>query len=74
MKHRQTMKLLKKSGWVICDIRGSHFQLNHKYHKGKVSVPFHSGDIPKGTLNSILKLAKLKGEIEDEKTDISSSS
>lgn len=74
MKYREIIKLLKKNGWVICDIRGSHFQLKHKCHKGKVTVPFHSGDIPKGTLNSILKQAKLKGEIEDEKTDISSSS
>jgi len=26
-----------------------------------VTVPFHSGDIPKGTLNSIFKQAGLKG-------------
>ena len=28
--------------------------------KGKVTVPKHKGDIPKGTVNSILKQAGLK--------------
>lgn len=27
---------------------------------GKVTIPFHGGDIPKGTENSILKQAGLK--------------
>jgi predicted RNA binding protein YcfA (HicA-like mRNA interferase family) len=29
----------------------SHLQLEHAIKKGKVTVPVHGGDIPKGTLN-----------------------
>ncbi|HLG38220.1 MAG TPA: type II toxin-antitoxin system HicA family toxin [Chitinophagaceae bacterium] len=54
------MKLLKKDGWYKKDQKGSHLQLEHPIKKGKVTVPVHSGDIPKGTLNSILKQAGLK--------------
>lgn len=40
--------------------KGSHLQLEHSSKKGKVTVPIHGGDIPIGTLNSILKQAGLK--------------
>jgi len=60
MKVRELLKLLKKDGWVEKSQKGSHLQLEHTTKKGKVTVPVHGGDIPKGTLNSILKQAGLK--------------
>ena len=56
----ELIKLLKKDGWYEKDQKGSHLQLEHPEKKGKVTVPVHSGDIPKGTLNSILKQAGIK--------------
>jgi len=38
---------------VIC-------KLMHRDKPGKVTVPVHKGDIPKGTLHAILKQAGLK--------------
>ncbi len=58
MKVRELLKLLKKDGWVENSQKGSHLQLEHAIKK--VTVPVHGGDIPKGTLNSILKQAGLK--------------
>jgi predicted RNA binding protein YcfA (HicA-like mRNA interferase family) len=40
--------------------KGSHLQLIHPTKTGKVTVPMHGGDVPKGTMNSILKQAGLK--------------
>lgn len=60
MKAKDVIKLLKKDGWVESSQKGSHLQLEHPFKKGKVTVPVHSGDIPKGTLNSIMKQAGLK--------------
>lgn len=60
MTAREVVKLLKKDGWIEKEQKGSHLQLIHPLKKGKVTVPVHSGDIPKGTLNSILKQAGLK--------------
>ena len=60
MTAKELLKLLYKDGWRECDQRGSHIQLEHPEKKGKVTVPFHGGDIKKGTLNSILKQAGIK--------------
>jgi predicted RNA binding protein YcfA (HicA-like mRNA interferase family) len=60
MKVREILKILKEDGWFEKTQKGSHLQLEHPIKKGKVTVPVHGGDIPKGTLNSILKQAGLK--------------
>ncbi|MEG2717770.1 MAG: type II toxin-antitoxin system HicA family toxin, partial [Eubacterium sp.] len=51
---------LKKEGWKEVNTKGSHIQFSHPQKSGKVTVPNHSGDIKKGTLNSILKQAGWK--------------
>lgn len=59
---KEMLKILHKDGWeeVPNRTKGSHIQLKHSTKKGKVTVPCHSGDIPKGTADSILKQAGLK--------------
>ena len=59
MTGKELIKMLKSNGWVLDRIRGSHYILI----KGKetVVVPVHSNkDIPKGTLENILKKAGFK--------------
>lgn len=60
MKVRELLKVLKNDGWQEIAQKGSHLQLEHPTKKGKVTVPIHGGDIPKGTLNSIMKQAGIK--------------
>lgn len=62
MTVREILKILYADGWqqIPNQTKGSHIQLKHETKKGKVTVPSHSGDIPKGTLNSIYKQAGLK--------------
>ncbi len=60
MTFKDVDKLLKADGWELRDIKGSHFQYTHPSKPGKVTVPNHKGDIPKGTANSILRQAGLK--------------
>lgn len=62
MTVREILRILHKDGWreVEGRNRGSHVQLRHPTKKGKVTVSEHKGDIPPGTLNSILKQAGLK--------------
>jgi len=60
MKIRELLQELKKDGWVKKEQKGSHLQLVHPTKKGKVTVPVHGGDIPKGTLNAILKQAQIQ--------------
>ncbi|MNY73269.1 YcfA-like protein [compost metagenome] len=60
MKVKELLKMLREDGWVEKDQKGSHLQLTHASKPGKVTLPVHGGDIPKGTLYSILRQAGLK--------------
>ena len=60
MTVREILKILYTDGWAKKDSKGSHIQLVHPSKPGKITVPQHAGDIPPGTLNSILKQAGLK--------------
>ena len=58
MKDRDLIKLLKKNGWQLDRINGSH----HIFRKEEmtVSVPVHGKDVPTGLLPQILTDAGLK--------------
>jgi predicted RNA binding protein YcfA (HicA-like mRNA interferase family) len=56
---RELIKLLRKHGWQLDRITGSHHIM--KKQEKTLTIPAHRNkDIPKGTLNSILKEAGLK--------------
>lgn len=57
MDSKEIIKQLKKDGWQIVRIKGSHHHFNHPTIKGIVTVQHPRKDIPKGTLNSIKKQA-----------------
>ena len=59
MKGSEVVTLLRKNGWMLDRVTGSH----HIMTKDNVMipVPVHKGrDLAKGTLHSILKQAGLK--------------
>ncbi len=58
MKDKDLLKLLKKNGWHIVRVNGSHHILQKGEHT--TVVPIHGKDVPPGLLNSILKEAGLK--------------
>ena len=61
MKVREVLRLLEKNGWFLSRTKGSHRQFKHEVKPGTVTVSGkESLDIPRGTLNSILKQAGLK--------------
>lgn len=60
MRARELEKILVEDGWYFVKQVGSHRQFKHPSKPGKVTIPFHAGDVDKGTANSILKQAGLK--------------
>ncbi len=59
MTGRELIKLLRKDGWQLDRVSGSHHILKKKAKT--LTIPVHGKkDLPKGTLNSILKEAGLK--------------
>ena len=51
IKPREMEKLILADGWVLKNQEGSHKNYIHPVKPGKVTIPFHSKDLPKGTEN-----------------------
>jgi predicted RNA binding protein YcfA (HicA-like mRNA interferase family) len=61
VKVRDAIKVIEADGWFLARTRGSHRHFKHAQKAGIVTIAGHPGvDIPRGTLNSILKQAGLK--------------
>jgi len=61
MKVRDVIKAIEADGWYLVATRGSHRQYKHPTKPGRVTIAGHPNhDLAPGTLNSILKQAKLK--------------
>ncbi|MBI4722227.1 MAG: type II toxin-antitoxin system HicA family toxin [Candidatus Stahlbacteria bacterium] len=52
---QEIIKVLKKAGFVLDRVKGSHQIYYHSETKRRVVVPFHKRDLPKGTILEILK-------------------
>jgi len=64
VKVRDIIKMIEADGWYGVETKGSHRQYKHPLKSGRVTIAGHPGDdLAMGTLNSILKQAKLK-EVE----------
>lgn len=61
MKVRDVIKLIEADGWYLVVTKGSHRQYKHPTKPGRVTIAGHpNDDLAPGTLNSILKQAKLQ--------------
>lgn len=60
MTCRELLRIFLLNGWIEKKQLRSHKQMVHLLKNGKVTIPMHNGDIPKGTLHAILKQAELK--------------
>jgi len=60
VKPRQMIKVLEKNGFRLVRQKGSH----RLYRKGdsRVTVPYHNKDLKSGTLQNILKQARITKE------------
>ena len=56
---RKILRILKRNGFVIDHTTGSHYALYHPQSGRYATVPYHTSNLPKGTVASILKQAGL---------------
>jgi predicted RNA binding protein YcfA (HicA-like mRNA interferase family) len=59
MTARELVARIESIGWIKDRQSGSHAVFKHPLKEGRLIVPLHTGDIPKGTLNDIMKKAGL---------------
>ena len=59
---KQLLKKLNKLGFIKDHTTGSHIIMYHLKTNRRAVVPMHLKDIPKGTMNSLLKEAGISKE------------
>lgn len=70
MKIREVIRLIEDDGWYLVTMKGSHRQYKHPTQSGRVTIAGHpNDDLSPGTLNSILKQAKLKKSKENKEQE-----
>jgi len=68
VKVGELIRLLEENGWIQVRTRGSHRQLKNPIKPGTLTVAGKlSLEVPRGTLNAVLKRAGLKQRKEKER-------
>lgn len=63
LKPREVLQALKRAGFFVHHVSGSHYVLKHPDHPAlRVTLPYHTGDLKRGTLASIIEQAALTTE------------
>ncbi|WP_461393155.1 type II toxin-antitoxin system HicA family toxin [Deferrisoma sp.] len=57
MSSEEVIRRLRREGWVLHHVKGSHHQFKHPEKPGKITVPHPKRDLPVGTLRSIFRQA-----------------
>lgn len=60
MNSKDIVKRLRKAGWILENVRGSHHKFKNPETGNVVIVPHPKKDLPAGTVNAIFKQAGLK--------------
>ncbi len=59
LNSKRVLAVLKNGGFEIDHVTGSHYILYNGVTKRRVTVSYHTKDLPKGTLSSIIKSSGL---------------
>lgn len=62
LRPKEVITALKRGGFDVVRVHGSHYQLLNPATKRRVTVPHHNRDLSKKTLSSILHQAGLSPE------------
>lgn len=62
VKPKELIKALKKAGFIIDHISGSHYIMYNQDKTLRVSIPYHNKPLKRKTLTSILKDAQISVE------------
>jgi predicted RNA binding protein YcfA (HicA-like mRNA interferase family) len=60
MEFQEIERIVLKDGWILKSLKSSHHQCVHPLKIGKVTIPYHTGDIVPVIINSILKQTGIK--------------
>jgi len=59
MNFKELEKIIKADGWKLKNVVGSHYHYEHSVKSGKVTIPYHKGDITKVVVKYVLQQANI---------------
>ena len=62
LKPREVISKLKKLGFTVDHVSGSHYIMFNARTKTRIPIPYHAKDLKTGTLRSIIKQTELSVE------------
>ena len=62
LKPKEVIAILEKAGYYIDHTTGSHHIMRHPDHRQRIPVPYHTKDIKRGVLHSIIRESGLSQE------------
>jgi len=62
LKPREVISKLKKLGFIVDHVSGSHYIMFNAKTKTRIPIPYHAKDLKTGTLRSIIKQTELSVE------------
>ena len=62
LKPREVISKLKKLGFIVDHVSGSHYIMFNAKTKTRIRIPYHAKDLKTGTLRSIIKQTELSVE------------
>jgi predicted RNA binding protein YcfA (HicA-like mRNA interferase family) len=58
----ELLEIMRRDGWRVCNVRGSHHVLRHPVKPGRVSVPQPRKNLGPGLVRIVLRQAGLDGQ------------
>jgi len=62
---RELIKVLRKNGWYLYEIHGSHYQFKHDNNKVKITIPHPKKSLKIKLIKNVLKQAKINPQKEN---------
>lgn len=59
LNSKKLIATLKKNGFELDHVTGSHYIFYNRTNQKRVTVPYHVKDLPKGTIMSIIRSSGL---------------
>ena len=60
LNSKKLIKIFLKEGFVVDHVTGSHYVMFNPVSKKTITIPYHTKDLPKGTIHSIIKLSGIE--------------
>ena len=57
---KKLIKIFLKEGFIVDHITGSHYVMFNSVSNKTITIPYHTKDLPKGTMHSIIKLSGIE--------------